>query len=343
MIKMTLAELAVTIDAEICGGNADAEITGVAGYDIAGDTDITYVMDDRRLKIAEKSAAVAIIAPRHLKSDMKTLLYVDNPRSAFGRVMEIYDWRRLPMPGIDQNARVARSAMIHARAYVGPGAVIGERAVISDGAVIGANAYIGDGAEVGKETIIYPNVTVYAHCIIGNKAIIHSGVVIGADGFGYQPGETGWQKIPHLGYVVIEDEVEIGANTCIDRGTSGTTVLGRGTKIDNLVQIGHNVKIGENTIIISLTGLSGSVEIGNNVIIAGQTGILDHVKIEDNCKIAVRSGITKNCDAGESYSGFPAMPHREDLKLQAAIRKLPELLTRVKELEQKIKELEEKK
>lgn len=340
MIKMTLAELAVIIDAEICGGNADVEITGVAGYEVATESDVTFVMDERRLKMAEASDAIAVIAPRNLTSEIKTMLYVDDPRSAFGRAMELYDWRRLPMPGIERDAHVAQSAMVHARAYVGAGAVIGEKAFISEGAVIGANSYIGDGAEIGKDTIIYPNVTIYAHCIIGSKVIIHSGTVIGADGFGYQPGENGWQKIPHLGYVIIEDDVEIGANTCIDRGTSGTTLIGQGTKIDNLVQIAHNVKVGKNSLIIALVGIAGSVEIGNNVIVAGQTGILDHVKIADNCKFAVRSGVTKDSVEGESYSGYPAQPHMKELKQEATIRKLPDLLQRMKELEKKVKELE---
>lgn len=339
---MTLAELAAIINAEICGGNADAEITGVTGYDIAGESDVTFVMDERRLLLAEKSNAVAIIAPYNLTSNEKTLLYVDDPRSAFGYALQLFDWRRKPIPGVERDAHVAQSAMIHARAYIGAGAVIGERAIISDGAIIGANTYIGDGVEVGQESIIYPNVSIYAHCIIGNGVILHSGTVIGADGFGYQPSENGWQKIPHLGYVIIEDDVEIGANTTIDRGTSGTTVIGRGTKIDNLVQIGHNVKVGENSMIISLTGLAGSVEIGNNVIIAGQTGILDHVKIGDNSRIAVRTGVTKDCPSGETYSGYPAQPHREELKMQAAMRKLPDLIMRVKELEKKIQELEQK-
>lgn len=343
MIKMTLAELAVIIDAELFGGNADAEITGVAGYEIAGESDVTFVMDERRLKLAEKSSAIAIISPRNLTSDIKTMLYVDDPRSAFGRAMQLYDWRRLPIPGVERDSHVSQSAMIHARAYVGAGAVLGERAVVSDGAVIGANSYIGDGVEIGQNTIIYPNVTIYAHCIVGSNVIIHSGTVIGADGFGYQPGENGWQKIPHLGYVIIEDDVEIGANTCIDRGTSGTTVIGQGTKIDNLVQIAHNVKIGKNSLIIALVGLAGSVEIGDNVIVAGQTGVLDHVKIADNCKFAVRSGVTKDSKEGESYSGYPAQPHMNELKQQAAMRKLPEILMRMKELEKKVKELELKK
>ncbi len=339
---MTLAELAVIIDAEIEGGNADAEITGVTGYEIASESDVTFVMDERRLKLAEKSAAIAIIAPRNLTSDVKTLLYVDDPRSAFASAMQVYDWRRLPMPGVERDSHVSQSAMIHARAYIGAGAVIGERAVISDGAVIGANSYIGDSVEIGQNSIIYPNVSIYAHCIVGSNVIIHSGAVIGADGFGYNPSENGWQKIPHLGYVIIEDDVEIGANTCVDRGTSGTTVIGKGTKVDNLVQIAHNVKIGSNSLIIALVGLAGSVEIGNNVIVAGQTGILDHVKIEDNCKFAVRSGVTRDCKGDESYSGYPAQPHMNELKQQAAMRKLPDLLTRMKELEKKVKELEEK-
>ena len=339
-MDITLGQLAVHLHGVLEGGGADAVVTGVAGCDTVAEGEVTFATDERHLPDAEATPALAIIAPHGTTSVLKSLILVDNPRAAFAMALRFFDWRRLPMPGIDRSAAIAQSAAIHARAYVGPLASVGEYAVIGDGAVIYPHAVIGDHVEIGAGAIIHPNVTIYPRCTVGRHVIIHAGTVIGADGLGYSPGPDGWEKIPHLGQVIIEDEVEIGANVAIDRATTGQTVIGRGTKIDNLVHIAHNVKLGANCLIIAQVGIAGSSVLEDGVIIAGQAGVNDHQHIGAGAKVAVRAGITRPVPPGAVVSGHPAQPHGDQLKMEAALRRLPTLLDTVRKLQKRVEELE---
>ncbi|MHB0935970.1 MAG: UDP-3-O-(3-hydroxymyristoyl)glucosamine N-acyltransferase [Armatimonadota bacterium] len=340
-MELTLGQLAVQLDGLLVGGGADALVLGVAGYDAVGEDMVTYVTSERHLEEAEATSALAIIVPLSVAESAKPIIQVDDPRAAFGRALRLFDWRRPPIAGIDDTAVIAKSAMVHARAYVGPQAVVGEGSFVSDGAVIHPHAVVGEHVEVGAETVIHPGVVIYPRCTIGRRVIIHAGAVIGSDGLGFHPTPDGWEKIPHLGTVIIEDDVEIGANVTIDRATSGKTLIGQGTKIDNLVHIAHNVQVGANCMIVAQVGISGSSVIEDGVIMAGQAGISDHVRVGANARLGARAGVTRPVPPGATVSGFPARDHAEELRYEAALRRVPELLEKVKRLEQRVKELEE--
>jgi len=339
-MELTLGQLAVQLDGLLVGGGADALVLGVAGCDAVGEDMVTYVTSERYQAEAEATAALAIIVPHSIAESAKPLIQVDDPRAAFAHALRLFDWRRPPFPGIDQSAVIARSAAVHAHAYVGPLAVVGEGAFIGDGAVVHPGAIIGDHVEVGADTVLHPGVVIYPRCTLGRRVIIHAGTIIGADGLGFHPGPDGWEKIPHLGTVIIEDDVEIGANVTIDRATSGKTLIGHGTKIDNLVHIAHNVRVGANCMIIAQSGISGSVVIEDGVIIAGQSGIVDHMRVGANARLGARTGVTRPVAPGATVSGFPARDHADELRYEAALRRVPELLEKVKRLEQRVKELE---
>jgi UDP-3-O-[3-hydroxymyristoyl] glucosamine N-acyltransferase len=339
-MEITLGQLAIQLEGLLIGGGADALVLGIAGFDAVGEDMVTYVTSERHLAEAEATSALAIIVPSSIEESVKPIIQVDDPRAAFGRALRLFDWRRPPFPGIDPSAVIAKSAAVHARAYVGPQAVVGEGVFIGDGAIIHPHAVIGDHVEVGAETVVHPGVVIYPRCTVGRRVIIHAGVVIGADGLGFHPGPDGWEKIPHLGTVIIEDDVEIGANVTIDRATSGKTLIGRGTKIDNLVQIAHNVRVGANCMIVAQVGIAGSVVIEDGVMMAGQAGVADHLRVGAGARLAVRSGVTRNVPSGATVSGFPARDHAEELRYEAALRRVPDLLEKLKRLEKRVKELE---
>jgi UDP-3-O-[3-hydroxymyristoyl] glucosamine N-acyltransferase len=216
-----------------------------------------------------------------------------------------------------------------------------DRVTIGDRTVIHPGVYLGSGATIGEDTVIYPNVTIKASSVLGNSVIVHAGTVIGSDGFGFAPEGQVHRKIPQIGNVVIEDNVEIGANVCIDRATIGTTRICRGTKIDNLVQIGHNVVIGEDSIVVAQVGISGSTEVGRHVVLAGQAGIVGHIQIGDNAMVGAQAGVTRSIPAGERVSGYPAQKHTVSKRLNACLQRLPSLFRKVKELEKRILRIEE--
>lgn len=269
-----------------------------------------------------------------------TLVKVDDAAACVVRLLEMYNAARPRKQGISERASVSGKATLGEGCYVGDFAVIEAGAKIGDDCQIYPQVYVGDGAEIGEGTILYPGVKIYEGCRIGKRCILHAGAVIGADGFGFAPrADGGFDKIPQLGNVVIEDDVEIGANTCIDRAKTDSTVIRRGVKLDNLIQVGHNVQIGENTVSSAQMGIAGSSRIGRNCFIAGQVGIADHVTVGDRVLLGSQSGIDKSVPDGETRMGTPGLPGLRYHRSSAVFKKLPELAKRVDALEKRLEEL----
>ncbi|MDE5707665.1 MAG: UDP-3-O-(3-hydroxymyristoyl)glucosamine N-acyltransferase [Alistipes sp.] len=272
-----------------------------------------------------------------------TLVKVDDAAACVVKLLAMYQAAKPRKQGISPRASIAEGAVVGENCYVGDFAVIEAGARIGDNCQIYPQTYVGDGVTVGAETILYPGVKVYEGCRIGDRCILHAGAVIGADGFGFMPNaEGGFDKIPQLGNVVIEDDVEIGANTCIDRAKTDSTVIRRGVKLDNLIQIGHNVQIGENTVSSAQTGIAGTSRVGRNCFLAGQVGIADHVTVGDRGKIGSKSGIDKNVPDDEVRLGYPALPGIQYHRSSAVFKNLPELARRVTRLESDLEALKKR-
>jgi UDP-3-O-[3-hydroxymyristoyl] glucosamine N-acyltransferase len=348
--QMTLGDIAELLGAELVGDSGTL-ITGVSSLDSAIPGTISFIEHERLLKTAVASSAAALIAPVDLAVKMrragraggtptKPMVLTGNPRLAFAKVMEFLQPLHMPEMGIHP------TAIIEPDAYIGTGVTIreycyvGHHAHIGDGVVLYPHVIVGDGAQIGNASTLFPSVVLNHHVHIGERVRIHSGSVIGGDGFGYVPEDGKHRKVPQIGTVIVEEDVEIGANVCIDRATMGATRIGAGTKIDNLVQIAHNVQIGRNCILCGQVGLSGSVNIGDDCRIAGQVGVRDHIKIGKGAVVAARSALMEDVPAGSFVAGAPAVPHREFMKTEAASRRLPEALRTLRNLERQIKELQ---
>jgi len=299
------------------------------------------VVGPKYARLAQESRAGALIVPPGLQEVGKPVIVSENPYLAFARILTLFTEKpRKPM-GVSRDAHLGSSVQlgqevsIHPRVYVGEGAVLGERVTLHPG------VYVGDGVLIGDDTLIYPNVTILERCIIGKRVIIHSGTVVGSDGFGFAQEGNRHVKIPQTGIVQIDDEVEIGANCTIDRATMGKTWIQRGVKIDNLVQVAHNVVLGEDTIVVAQVGISGSVRVGRNVILAGQVGVAGHLEIGDGVRVGAQSGIAKSVPPGHAVSGSPAIAHQDWLRNCHIISRLPEFRKRVMELEKRLMALEQ--
>ena len=344
VMNKTVAELAALVDG-LVEGDPSLSVSGVASVDDAGDGDIVLAADARFFMRAVESKAVCMLADNKESAacNGKTVIRVNKPAEAFVKILNHFNGEELlPGVGIGANAVVEPDVELGEAVAIGANCYIGRNAKLGDGCILFPNVYIGDGVDVGEKTKIYPGAVIYPKCKIGKRVILHAGVVIGADGFGYIPSDRGLVKFPHTGTVTIGDDVEIGANSTIDRAKTGVTIVGNGTKIDNLVHIAHNVKIGSNCIIVALSGLAGSVEIGNGVTLAAQTGVKDHVRIGDGSVVAARAGVIGNIPKGSVVSGFPARDHCTERRVQAARLHLPEILQRLRALETELAELREK-
>ncbi|MEJ2697044.1 MAG: UDP-3-O-(3-hydroxymyristoyl)glucosamine N-acyltransferase [Candidatus Sulfobium sp.] len=335
---MKLREFSELVDGEVIG-DPDIEITGASGVQNAENGDITFVTSAKFVKYLQNSPASCVIVKEPLEGLAITQLQVENPYYAFAKALELFYPPAAPEPGISERAVVSANAAIGKDVTIFPTAYIADNASIGDGTVIHPGVFIGRNTALGRSCVIHPNVTIRENVNIGNRVVVHSGTVIGSDGFGYVFERGIHYKIPQVGGVVVGNDVEIGSNVSIDRATTGNTVIGNGTKIDNLVQIAHNVSIGENSLIIAQVGISGSCEIGDFTTLAGQAGIADHSSLEAGTIIGAQAGLTGHYRKG-IYSGTPAIPHRNWLKSQALFAKLPEMNRRIKELESKIDKLE---
>lgn len=337
----TLGELARLVEGEVMG-DPDLPIRGVAELERAGPGEIAFVAGTAALPSARASGAGALIVPLDLEPLGRPVIRVRDPHLAVARLLRVFHPLPAFPPGIHPTAVVAPSARVDPAATVLAYAVVGEGSVIGPRAVLFPHVFVGAGCEVGEGSVLYPHVVLREAVRVGRGVIIHAGTVIGADGFGYVFDGSRHQKIPQVGRVVIEDDVEIGANVAIDRATLGETVVRRGTKIDNLVQIGHNTVVGSDVIIVAQTGISGSCRIGDRAVLGGQVGIADHVEIGEGAQIAAKSGVHKDVPAGEAVLGYPALPLALGRRVLASLARLPELLRAVRELERRVTALEAK-
>jgi UDP-3-O-[3-hydroxymyristoyl] glucosamine N-acyltransferase len=335
---MKLSEFSRLISGRVIG-DPEAEITGVAGVKEAGKGEITYLASPRYLRYLHGSEASCVIVKEPLEGIEIAQLVVDNPQFAFARAIECFYPLKANTPGISDRAVVSGKAVIGRDVAVSPFVYICDDVTVGDGTLIMPGVYIGEGSKIGSGCIIYPNVTIREKVSIGDRVIVHSGTVIGSDGYGYVFERGEHYKIPQVGGVVIENDVEIGSNVSIDRATLGNTIVGRGTKIDNLVQIAHNVKIGEKSLLMSQVGIAGSSELGSFVTLAGQVGVADHTDIDSGTIMAAQSGVHGHVVKGV-YSGSPAIPHHNWLRAQAIFGKLPELQKKIRELEARLRTIE---
>jgi len=336
-----LTDIASLVKGEIIGlpQAHDIEITGVSGIRDAQEGDITFMAAQKYRKDLSASKASCVIVKEAIPDINLPQLKVSNPYRAFAILLEHFYVKPKKFSGISSGAIVSGKAELAADVSVFPFSYISDNVRIGSGTIIYPYVFVGEHTTIGEQCVIYPQVTLREGVRIGNNVIIHAGSVIGSDGFGYVLDEGSYHKIPQVGGVIIEDDVEIGSNVSIDRATLGNTVIGKGTKIDNLVQIAHNVKIGNNSVIVAQVGIGGSTEIGNHVTLAGQIGISDHALIDSGTIIGAQSGIKGHVTKG-TYIGTPALPQREWMKAIALFARLPALNKKIKELEEKIRELE---
>jgi UDP-3-O-[3-hydroxymyristoyl] glucosamine N-acyltransferase len=337
---LTLSELVQLVDGDIVRDGLDGALTGVASLDAAGPQDISFLGNEKYRGQFLTTKAGAVVVARHETGGPETtgLVAVDNPSLAFAEVVRHFAATAGSLsPGVHPRAVVDPTALFNPQAVqIHAGAVIMAGARIGDGSEIGPNAVIYQHVVIGRDCRIMANATIRERCVLGERVILQPGCVVGSDGYGYAFHEGRHVKIDQVGIVEIGDDVEIGANTTIDRARFGKTLIGEGTKIDNLCQIAHNVVIGKHCLIVSLTGISGSAQLGDHVTAAGQVGIVGHVTIGDHAVLTARTGVTNSITGGITYSGRPATPMREDMKVRALVRRLPKLVERVKVLERAI-------
>ena len=336
---ISLAQIHDVVGGELVG-SPHASVTNLASFEEAGPHDLTFVTGDRMLNTGRPPLAGILLAHRRLGEITNPHIVVANPTLAFAQVARGFFCPVSPPRGIAAAVVRGQDTKVGPNVSIWPGVTLGDRVTIGARVTLYPGVFIGSDTSIGDDTLLYPNVVVREGCTIGARVIIHSGTVIGSDGFGYVQDQGRHYKIPQLGGVTIEDDVELGANVAIDRATLGQTVIKQGTKIDNLVQIAHNVTIGAHSILVSQVGIAGSTRVGHHVMIGGQAGLADHLVIGDQVMIAARAGVNRSLEPNLIVSGAPVMPHEIWVKAQAVIPRLPELRQAVRTLEERMKQLE---
>lgn len=338
---LTLEEVAKFINGTLIGERGH-QITALSSLDNIIDNTLVFVENPDKLFQAETSSAAAIIVPDGIYSDKKSVIQVKKPLQAFIRLFDYFYPPKPYLPMIHPTAIIEKGVIIEEGVHIGPYVVVEENSYIGANSVILNHVSIGHEVKLGQNCLLYPKVTIYNRCIIGNEVIIHSGAVIGSDGFGYINTDGEHQKIPHIGNVIIEDKVEIGANTVLDRATIGHTTIGFGTKIDNLVQVAHSVTLGQHNILCAFTGIAGSTKTGNHVIFAANVGVSDHVKIEDNVILGARAGVPSNKHLKEAtvYLGSPARPRKKAIEHELSVSRIPLMRKNIERLRERIKIIE---
>ena len=346
--SLTLGELARRLGGKVVG-NKGISIRGVMTIDEAQAGDITFIANEKySKKLATTRASAVIVSPAFSgqqtggRGPKPALLVTENPYLAFARAVDLFKPEEVHPKGIHPTATICPTARLGQEVSIYPRVFVGERTRLGDRTVLMPNVYVGEDCQIGEDTILYPNVVIYPGTVIGKRVRIHSNTVIGSSGFGFAPEEEGYFPIHQVGNTILEDEVEIGANTTIQRGALGATRIGRGTKIGSQVQIAHNVEIGENTLLIGQVGIAGSAKIGSRVILAGGVGVVGHVTVGDDVKVGARSGVTNDLPSGGTYLGYPAEPIKKMRRTQVAMHRLPAMMELLRSLKRQVAEIEER-
>lgn len=334
-----LADIRQVIGGELVGSGTDV-VSRVSSLEDAGPRDLAYVTSDRHIGAALKSRAGAFVAHRQLPELRRPHIVVSHPAHAIVTVIDRFFTAPLEPRGIAEHVARGVDVRIGPDPSIWPFVTIGDRVTLGARVRLYSGVFVGDDVTIGDDTVLFPNVSVLDRCQIGSRVRVHSGCVIGSDGFGYVQHEGRHYRVPQLGIVVIEDDVDLGANVTVDRATFGQTVVKRGTKVDNLVQIAHNVTVGEDSILVAQSGIAGSSSLGHHVVMGGQSGIGDHLTIADTTMIAARSGVMRDTEAGQIVAGSPALPHAVALRTYGVLPHLPELRQKVRDLERRVRALE---
>lgn len=338
-MEFPVRKIAELVRGEVVG-DGDFIIRGVAPFENAGPDDITFAASASYKKRVDETRAAAVIVSHGVCESKKILVRVENPSLALAKVSTLFHAVCRPVIGISQDAHVGKDFKYGIDVSVYPCVFIGDYVTLGDRVTLYPGVVVANGVAIGDDVVVYPNVSILERCQIGSRVVIHAGSVIGSDGFGFASDGDRYYKIPQVGTVRIDDDVEIGACNAIDRATFGRTWIKRGVKIDNLVHIAHNVVVGEDTVLVAQVGISGSVMIGNHAILAGQAGVAEHVTIGNGVTIGARAGVNKSIQDGQIVSGFPAVPHRLWLKASSIIPKLPDMKKKLRELEKRIEKME---
>jgi UDP-3-O-[3-hydroxymyristoyl] glucosamine N-acyltransferase len=334
-MPFTAAEMAKHLQGEVIG-DGSVVLKGFAPANNAREGDLTFAENEAYLARAEQSAAAAVLVDGHFNSAKKVLIRVGNARIAFAKALTLFFPEPSFPPGIHATAVIAPTAVIDPTAHVGPFCIIGAQSTIGPRCILQGHNWLGERCSLDEDANIFPNVTLYFNTQVGKRVRIHSGTVIGSDGFGYVQDQGVHRKVPQVGTVVIQDDVEIGANVTIDRGTIGPTLIGKGSKIDNLVQVAHNVVMGEGCLLVAQVGIAGSSKLGNFVTVAGQAGIAGHLKVGDHVTIAGQAGVMNDIPEGQKWLGAPARPDRQMKRQMIAFQQLPDQIRRIQELERRV-------